>query len=334
MRLIRFPSVCLALLGALAGSSASAQSGTTLAGRVVKDGTPVAGAEVALHQVTAQQSGQIGLATTGAGGSFAFALPPADTASFNVFFVTVEHLGVRYFGAPVHRGEVPPTYDVQVFDTASALPGAVRIARRSAILFPETDGSWSANELIRVVNSGGRTIVAEPTSPSFDFALPEGATDFQVTEGDVASEDLTLVGQRAVFVGELIPGARELFIRYRLPGGQTAVELSTSGATDTFDVFIPEASATATVTGLGTTRVTTVENERFVQYTGTDLPPDHLIRIAWTSSGPPVDPVLTALAVAGVILAAGAWLAFRNRDSLGVSDPPTPRRPAGSGAAT
>ena len=331
MQLTRSIGVCLALLGALAGSSAFAQSGTTLGGRVVKDGAPLPGTGVALHQVTAARSGMIAEATTGPGGSFSFPLPPADTASFNVFFVTVDHLGVRYFGAPVHRGEVPAAYDVEVFDTTSAAAGTVRISRRSAILFPETDGSWSANELIRVVNGARKTLVGGPTSPSFGFSLPEGATDFQVTEGDVASQDLTLVGQQAVFVGNLIPGARELFIRYRLPAEQTAVEMQTSGVTDTFDVFIPEASATATVTGLATTRVTTVENERFVQYTGTDLPADHVIRIAWSATGPPVSPVVAALVVTALILAVGAWLAVRNRDRLGPVAP-LRREPARSGA--
>jgi hypothetical protein len=329
LRSLHISSVCLALLGALAGSSAYAQSGSTLSGRVVKDGAPLAGSEVALHQVTAARSGMIGQTTTGPGGSFAFALPPADTASFNVFFVTVDHLGVRYFGAPVHRGEIPATYDVAVFDTTSALPGAVRVSRRSAILFPETDGSWSANELVRVVNNGGKTIIAGPTAPSFGFSLPEGATDFEVTEGDVASQDLTLVGRQAVFVGNLIPGPRELFIRYRLPGDQSAVEIQTSGVTDTFDVFIPEAFATATVRGLATTRVTTVENERFVQYTGTDLPAEHVIRIAWSATGPPVSPVAAALVVVAVVLAVGAWLAYRNRDGFGAAGP-IRRQPAGT----
>ena len=52
MRLLRSTSLCLALLGALAGSSAFAQSGAVLAGRVVKDGAPVPAADVVLHQVT------------------------------------------------------------------------------------------------------------------------------------------------------------------------------------------------------------------------------------------------------------------------------------------
>jgi hypothetical protein len=324
---------CLALLGALAAIPVYAQSGVTLAGQVVNEGTPVPSVEVSLHQVTAERSGVVGQSPTDASGAFRFDLPPADTG-FNVFFVTVEHQGVRYFGAPVHRGEVPAGYRVEVFDTTSSLPGAIRVARRGVILFPETDGGWSANELIRVVNTGRKTLVSPAGSPAWEFALPSGATDFEVTESDAATPDLQVMGERALFVGALTPGPRELFVRYRLPAELAAIELQTTGATDTFDVFIPEGAAQVTVTGLPTTRVTTVENQRFVQYTGTDIPGDHLIRVAWAVAAPPVDPVLAALGVAIAILAVGAWLGFRNRDPLrGLgSAPARPVPPTGRGA--
>lgn len=333
MHLIRRFTACLALLLATAGTNAYSQAGSALTGRVVKEGIPIPGVEVTLHQVTAQRSGAVGQAGTDAGGSFRFDLPAADTAGFNVFFVTVEHQGVRYFGAPVHRGDVPAAYSVEVFDTTSSLPGALRIARRGVILFPETDGSWSANELLRVVNTGRKTLVPADGSPTWEFSLPAGATDFEASEGEAATSDLQMMGQRALFVGSLTPGARELFVRYRLPADQPALELQTSGATDTFDVFIPEGSAQVTVTGLPTTRVTTVENQRFVQYTGTGLPADHLIRVTWAVAAPPIDPVVAALVVALAILAIGAWIGFRNRDPLRPIAP-TRRQPTGSAPPT
>ncbi|MBW3627814.1 MAG: hypothetical protein KY464_00830 [Gemmatimonadetes bacterium] len=327
----------LALLCALVGSPAYSQSGSTLVGRVVKENTPVPQVEVSLHQVTAQRSGMIARAPSAADGSFSFVLPPSDSAGFNVFFVTVEHQGVRYFGAPVHRGEVPAGYSVAVFDTTSSLPGAVRIARRGVILFPETDGSWSANELIRVVNTARKTLVPAGGAPVWEFPLPEGATEFEVTEGDAANPELQVMGQRALFVGSLTPGPREIFVRYRLPADQPAIELNTLGVTDTFDVFIPEGAAQVTVSGLPDTKVTAVENQRFVQYSGTNLPTNHLIRVAWGGSGPPVDPVVAGLVVAVAILAVGTWLGFRNRDPLqalpqrrGPSPDAVP--PTGSGA--
>lgn len=314
MRFDPRPVRWLALLFALVGPPARAQSGSPLVGRVVKEDVGVPGVEVSLHQVTAQRSGMIAQAPTAADGSFTFALPAADSAGFNVFFVTVEHQGVRYFGAPVHRGEVPAGYRVEVFDTTSALAGAVRMARRGVILFPETEGGWSANELIRVVNTGRRTLVPAAGAPVWEFPLPEGATDFEVTEGDAANPELQVMGQRALFIGSLTPGPRELFVRYRLPADLPHIELTTLGAVDTLDVFIPEGAAQATVTGLADTRITSVENQRFVQYTGTNLPSGHLIRVAWAASGPPVDPVVAGLVVAIAILAVGSWLAFRNRD--------------------
>jgi hypothetical protein len=323
-------SFCLALLASIPASVAAqlppasstpastADAGpASLAGKVVKEGAPVAGARVSLHQVTAKTSGMVGQATTDAGGSFSFRLPPPDTSGFNVFFVTVDHESVRYFGAPIHRGDAPAGYTVEVFDTASNVPGAVRISHRGVILLPETDGTWSVNELVRVVNTSRKTVVSAGGSPTFQFPVPQGATDFDATEGDVAAPELHLIGERAVFVGSLVPGARELFVRYRLPAEGRAVELSTIGATDTFDVFIPEGTANVTVTGLTSTHVTAVQNQRFVQYTGTGLPDKHSIRVAFATDGPPVSPVTAGLIVATLVLAAGAWLGYRNRDPLG-----------------
>jgi hypothetical protein len=343
---VRFPTALLLLVGLVLGSTAalSAQAAPeappasgaaagVLTGRILKYGAGVPAAEVTLHQVTPQASGVASVQTTGPDGGFRFDLPPAaDPAGFNVFFVTVDYLGVRYFGEPVHANQPPPGYAVQVYDTTAAVPGAVHVGRRDIILFPETDGSWSANELIRAVNETERTFVSQGGEPTWEFVLPEGALDFEVTEGMAGPDELRVVGERVVFVGSLPPGTRELFVRYRLGGNQTSMSLATVGRTDTLSVYLPEQTPGVRVSGLMSTQVITADGERFVRYSSTDLGAGHAIGVTWRSTRPPVDPVWAALAVAIAILAAGTWLALRNagrpaltgREAYRAPVPPTP----------
>lgn len=285
-----------------------------LAGSVVKDSAGVGGVAVTLHRVSSSASGAIDTRTTDPSGGFRFVLPPADTASFTVFFVTADYLSVRYFGDPVHRDRQVADYRVEVFDTTSMLPGALRTARRDIVLMPETEGGWQVNEIIRVRNTARKTLVAREDRPAWQFRLPEGAVDFQAGEGDETDEPVELRGDWVFLRTALTPGDRELFVRYRIPADRRASELVLAEPTDSLNIFVRQPAPELRITGMATTKVINVENERFVQYGAADLQAQSTVRMEWSSPGaPPVDPVMAALAVAVLILGVGTWAAFRNR---------------------
>lgn len=323
LRLLTLLAIALVRPSADAASQAARD---VLAGRVVKNGAPVSGVAVTLHHVSAQASGAVGEQASGADGAFAFRLPPPDTSAFNVYFVSVDHLGVRYFGEAVHRNEVPATYDVAVYDTASSVPGAVRLSRRYLVLLQETDGSWSANEAIKATNASDRSLVSASGAPTWEFRIPEGATDFEVTEGLVAEGELQLMGDRALFMGSLPPGSREVVVRYRLPADGRDVEIPTVTDTDTFYVFVPEGVGDVRITGLSSTQIVPVDDQRFVRYGGTDIAPGQVVALSWKSGAPPADPVIAGVLAAVVVLGAGGWMAARNRGA-------PPRRPGRASAA-
>lgn len=286
----------------------------SLGGTVVREGEGVAGVAVTLHRVTSSQSGPVEAQITDPSGAFRFILPAPDTAGFTVFFVTADFLSVRYFGDPVHRDRRVEDYRVEVFDTASFLPGALRTARRDIVLLPETEGGWQVNEIVRVRNSARRTLVARPDRPSWQFRLPEGATDFQAGEGEEPDEQVELRGDWVFLRMALTPGDRELFVRYRIPASQRASRLVLADATDTLNLFVRQPAPELRVEGMTTTKVITAESERFVQYGAADLPEQTTIRLEWTApDAPPVDPVIAAVAVAAAVLGVGTWAAARNR---------------------
>lgn len=314
----RLSAVALALAALAFASPLIAQSGpgavgSELTGRVHRANAPVAGAEVTLHRVSSSASGAVGRAVTDAAGRFRFTLPAADTAAFEVFFTTVEHQSVRYFGPPVHDREMAAAYAVEVFDTTSSVaPGVVRTARRDMVMIPQTDGGWTVNEIVRVRNAGDRTLVSADGMPTWETRLPEGAVEFEAGEGDVAPDEVMLMGDRVLLVGALVPGERELFLRYRLPASARGATIPLPASVDSMNVFVRQPGPVVTPTGLANTKTLTVEGERFVQYSSADLPAGADVRLTWESrDAAPVDPVWAGLAVTVLVLAAGTAAALR-----------------------
>lgn len=301
-------------------SSARAQTDAerSLEGTVRLRDQPVPAVPVTLHRVTPNESGPLGQQVSGADGSFRFVLPPADTAEFEVFFATAEYATVRYFGEPIHRGAAVADYAVEVYDTASALPGAIRVARRDVVLLPEAQGGWEANEIIRLHNGADRTLVSAGGMPTWEVKLPPGITDFQAGEGDLTAAEVSRMGDRVLVLAPLIPGDRELFLRYRIPESLELAALVIGAPTDTMNVFIGQPSPAVEVTGLTTTKVVEAQGEQFVQYGTTALVEGDEVTLAWDApAGAPVAPEVAGGAAALLVLLVGSWFAFRQRGSAG-----------------
>jgi hypothetical protein len=302
------------LLAQSPGQQGAAGDAGTLRGRVVHDGRPVPGVPVALHRVSPDTSGQVAAAVTDPGGEFTFPLEVVEGAAFTVFFTTADFLGVRYFGRPVHPSEPAVNYVVEVFDTTSALPEPVRVARRDAVLIPERQGSWEINEVIRVVNPTRQALVGRDGMPAWSFRIPQNATDFEAGEGDFMPYEITRVDDRVMLIAPLTPGERDLFIRYRLAGGPANSAFPIEEPTDTFNLYVRQPSHLTSVAGLTTTRRIEAEGEEFLQYGGTGFGPGSRIEFRWSrADGAPIDPTLAAIGVTVVLLLVGAWAAARNR---------------------
>jgi len=276
---------------------------------------PVASVPVTLHRVTPDSSGPVGQTMTDAGGVFRFTLPAAaDTSGFEVFFATAEFRSVRYFGSPIHGGAVPADYSVAVHDTAYALPGAIRVARRDVVLLPEPQGGWEANEVIRLANDGDRTLVAEVGMPTWETPLPAGITDFEAGEGDFTAAEIVRMEDRLLYLAPLIPGETQLLLRYRVAEDLEEAVLAVTAPTDTFNVFIGQPSLAVSVEGLTSTQVVNVQGEQFVQYGRAPVAAGEQVRLTWDAPlGAPISPELAGAAAAVLVLLAGCWFAFRQR---------------------
>jgi len=303
----------IAGLGLLLTSSLGAQEPGDLLGQVLRYGEPVSGIPVTLHRVTSEGSGEVASTQSDAEGSFRFPLDRVEGASFTVFFVTVDFQSVRYFGPPIHPDQPREGYAVQVFDSVRELPIPPRIVRRDVVLMPEAGGSWEVNEIVTVSNSTNLALVAETGRPTWEFRVPAEAIDFEAGEGDILPHEINFMGDRVMVLTPLIPGERDLYVRYRISGTRSGSTIPIGEATDTFNLYVRQPSHLTSVIGLETTRMVEAEGERFLQYGGLDLPAGAMISLQWARTTPPVDPVVAAVSVTVLLLVAGVAVAWRQR---------------------
>ncbi|HET6765541.1 MAG TPA: hypothetical protein VFH27_17800 [Longimicrobiaceae bacterium] len=316
---LRGAGVAIAALALLLFSPPRTAAQQALAGRVVLGDAPVPGAAITLHRVTRGASGPVATGRSGPDGTFRIAIPPAPPVppvaqgGFTVYFATAEVDGVRYFGRPLHAGEATGDYRIVAFDTTSSALylDSVRVARRDIALIPEAQGGWEVGEIIRVVNGSQRTLVPAE-GPLVSLGLPEGATAFEVGEGELGKDEVLNIRGKMYLRAALPPGAREIFVRYRMLKGRTSATFPVTLVTDTLNVFVRQPAPEASVKGLRGPRPFEAQGEKYAQYVGNGLTPANRIVLTWSNPfASPVDPRIAALVLAGLVLLAGVVIAFR-----------------------
>jgi hypothetical protein len=217
--------------GGLAPSDA-ASSGTAqvevrpeLEGRVLLGERPLGGVQVVLHHVSADSAGELDSVPSGADGAFRFRLPgvPDPGARGRVFFASVRHEGVLYFGPALSRPiQLDSLYVIRAFDTVTAptVGAELEVAVRYLIL-EEGAESWQVTDLFEVVVDAGGTLVAQDGGVTWSHPLPDGARESDPfgapdLEGGEQGGAQVLDG-RAVVRAALSPGTRQFVVRYEVP---------------------------------------------------------------------------------------------------------------------
>src|SRR5690606_9720451 len=136
---------------------------------------------------------------------------------------------------------------------------------------PQNGGGWEVDEVLRVRNTSDRSLVPGPGKSSWEFQLPAAAIDFEAGEGDVAPDQIRRVGDRVFLLASLVPGDREVFVRYRLPASADLDSIGLTDGVDTMNVFVRQPAPKVTIAPLAAKPPVTVQGESFLQFTGTDL---------------------------------------------------------------
>lgn len=290
------------------------QPGDVLNGTVVFEGDAAPDLKVELHHITNVGAGMSAEATADSGGRFQFTLQPDSTATTNVFFVTAEKSGIRYFGSPVHAGSsgLPVEYRVEVFDTASTAPIPVNVPVRDVFLAALPDGGWEVNDWVRISNENRVSLVAPSGVPTFEIRIPPEATDFEVGEGSILPSEVSRMEDRIMLVSPVTPGTRDLLVRYRLPPRPTRASFAISEPMDTMNLYVLQPSHLSEVIGLPRLNSIPFEGDEYLRYSGSDFTPGSRVDLAWSGAfAAPVDPIVAAVVASILLLAVGAFFAFR-----------------------
>lgn len=237
-------------------------------------GGPLAEASVVLHRVDPVEAGEIDSVRSDARGRFAFDLPtvPDPGGRSEVYFASVRHDGVVYFGPPLARAvELDSVYRIQVYDTATAPPGGAPVPLGVRYLLAEAvEGGWEVTDLLQLDAIGERTWVQGAGGITWRYPMPSGIGEVEMGGGDLPVE-LTRFPEGAVeFTGPLSPGPRQLVLRYRLDS--LALTIPLPGGVREMELLIQEPAPPVQVTGLAPAESVEMEpGVRYRRYAAADL---------------------------------------------------------------
>jgi hypothetical protein len=318
------------LVAGVAPTSVSAQvvAEPRLYGEVLRGGAPLPDVDVILHRVSIDQAGEIDTVQAGPRGDFTFRLPsvPTSEQEGDVYFASVRHDGVLYFGPAVSRAvQLDSAYTVQVYDTVTAhtsgaqLPLAVRY-----LVAEESPEGWQITDLFEVLNESDQTFVAAPDGITFQHPLPTGITNVQVGGGDVSQAGATTRDGVLRLAGPIPPGQRQFVLRYTVPA-LDGFTVPVRPSTREVEFLVGEPAPDMEVAGLDALESVSMSPDvSYRRYAGSG-PATGQITISMLEA--PTELPLRELAVglAFLLAAAGVWAAMRGQGG------PRPA-PAGGGS--
>ncbi len=140
------------------------QVSPVLEGIVYEGDTTLDAGTVILHRVSPDQSGEVDAVTVAPGGEFQFLLPtvPDGNIRNDIYFASVDHDGVLYFGSAITEvSQLDSLYVIRVFEAEEVASEGVPLPLEVRTMFIEfANDEWVATDLFAIDNRGTRTLVA------------------------------------------------------------------------------------------------------------------------------------------------------------------------------
>jgi hypothetical protein len=285
-----------------------------LRGRVMLGDSAMRSATVVLHHLSDEEgAAEVDSTRAGHDGFFTMRLPRVpDPTRGDVYFASVRHAGVMYFGDFVETAAgLDSLYVIQAYDTLLAPPEGAEVALQARHIFLEPNGDrWQATDVFQLRNDRDRTIVARPGGRVWSYPLPAEAREVMTAEGELSSAVATYEDGRFVVRAALPPGERLFVVRYMLETPE--VSIPTPGRTEAFDLLVREPAPPLVVEGMSPPESIELDaGETFRRYAAENVGVP-LVRVSMgePSELPQAQWIAVALAVA---LAAGGLVALRGR---------------------
>jgi len=244
-----------------------------MTGQVVNGEAALSEGMVVLHSVSPDLAGEVDSMRVGEEGRFRFALPrvlDGDNRT-QVYFASVRHQGVLYFGEAIARTrQLDSLYTIEVFDSEVAPEGGfpLPLAVRNVVM-EQKDGVWLATDLLQIQNDRERTIVASDGGVVWSHELPEAAFDVVVGPGDLPAGAVDFVDGRVVVRAPIPPGERLLLIRYRVE--ELPFEIPVAAPTGVMELLVKESAPPVNAPPLQAVSAVSIDESNYRRYTGQSL---------------------------------------------------------------
>ena len=279
---------------------------------------PVGGEWVTLHRVGSDTAGPVDSMRTSSDGQYAFTYHPWG-ASDAVYFVSASYDGVAYLSQPLTEAVVTgPAAEITVYDTTSrTVPLRVR-GRHLVVGAPNANGLRAIIEVFELSNDTSVTAVSPSSTgdhPTWSIALPEGARQFAVGQGDVAADAVGVIGGRVSVFAPFAPGLKQLSFSYALPASAFPLVRAMPAGAIVLEVLVEETGAQVSGPGIREVAPVAAEGRTFRRFLAQDLPAGAAVRITVpvVASGRRTV-YITAIAIAvGVVMLGALGVAFTRR---------------------
>ena len=301
-------------------SAAAAQGRVPLllAGRVVRvagnDSVPLAGQVVVAHHVTPAVQGAVDSVRSDAAGRFRIVVARPDTGG--VYMVSTKYRGIGYFGVPVADSErvAAGRLTLAVFDTSSSGHALFVALRHLVVTAPEGGAMRRILDIVQVENPGTTTrVAADSAGATWRLRLAPGVTEFQLGESDISPAAVRRDGDVVVVSAPFPPGAKQVLLSYSAPAGAKALVVPIDQVTARLEVMIEGGGASASGAGVRAAEPMAIENRSFTRYTAEGVEAGASVTLRFASGGARGKYVWVIVLVAGVALAAGAFVLLRRR---------------------
>lgn len=292
-------------------AAAQVEAAPTLDGRVLVADTALRSGTVVLHRISDLGQGELDSVRVDGEGAFSFRLPRVpDPAREDVYFASIRHDGVLYFGHAVTlAAQLDSLYEIHAYDTLMAPPEGVELVVQARNVFFEPDSaSWRVTDVFQIRNDRDRTLVARDDGRVWGYPLPAEARDLQPGQGELSLDPMSFEEGSIVVRAAIPPGERLFVVRYTLD--DLFVSLPTPGRTEAFDVLVREPAPPLEVDGMATLGAIELEpGTTYRRFGAIDLSsPFVQLREGRDRGAPPVRWIAVALAL---VLTAGGLFALR-----------------------
>lgn len=236
---------------------------------------PVSGVWVVLHRVGPDRAGPLDSARSDSRGRYSVNYVRTGSEEA-IYFVSASHDGIAYFTPPLAEGKVSgDDSEIAVFDTTSGhVPMSLR-GHHVVVSAVDANARRSVVEVYDLSNDSSVTRVAagdKPENATWQVHLTPDATDFRVSQGDIAAAAVSFINGTVNVFAPIAPGIKQLSFSYSLPAKAFPLKLPLEKATGIYEILIEEKAGSVTGPHLREVDPVTVDERNFRRFLASDMP--------------------------------------------------------------